>query len=253
MLRRLTCILLLLFLLTGCAAKPQSDDPVKYHQYDLSALGADEAGFMTYRGGRYDTGVDVSTHQGSINWKAVAADGIDFAMIRVGYRGRETGALNIDRHFAANVKGALQNGIKVGVYFYSQATTKAEAEEEAYFVLKQIAPYKISYPVAFDLEMDASPNARANSLTSEQRSLFAAAFCNIVQSAGYTPCVYGSASFLVDGFDLLTIQNYPLWVAHYTDRLGVPYDFAMWQYTASGRVDGINKKADLNICLTPWG
>jgi len=251
MYKRLTALLICLLLLGGCgSAAPDTPPAPVLHPYDsISFALADDR--MTYSGA-YETGIDVSAHQGEIDWEKVAADGIDFAMIRLGYRGRETGLLNLDKYFVKNIKGATANGIKVGVYFYSQAVTRAEAEEEAAFVLKHAGRYDITYPVVYDLEKDAAPDARANGLTADQRTEFALAFCNAVKLGGCTPAVYGSASFLQSGFDLLLIQQYDTWLAHYTDSLSFEYDFTIWQYSKKGRVNGIGTRVDMNICPTPY-
>ena len=157
--------------------------------YDPAAFTVDSrAGSTTSRtAAKAAQGIDVSVYQGEIDWPAVAASGIDFAMIRAGYRGYSQGTLQLDERFQANMEGALAAGLDVGVYFFSQATTVAEAEEEADFVLEAIRSYPIRYPVVFDWEFITSGEARTDGMTGHGITQCAAAFCELVSVAGLHP------------------------------------------------------------------
>ena len=178
-------------------------------------------------------------------------------MIRAGYRGYTVGSLNKDAYFDQNIQGALANGLRVGVYFYSQAVTPAEAEEEARFLLSLIAGYPITYPVVFDWEVPAAEDARTRYVDGATATARARAFCQVVQAAGYIPMTYGSPRKIYNGGLLLDqLQDYPaFWLAHYTPG-STPttfrYRYDMWQYSSTGYVDGIPGNVDLNICLTDW-
>jgi hypothetical protein len=147
----------------------------------------DENGYLTYQGGRYAKGVDVSAHQKEIDWSRVAASGMSFAMIRAGYRGYTLGAITKDEYFDANMSGALANGMDVGVYFFSQALTPAEAEEEARQVLEWIKDYKVTYPIVFDWEEQDKDNSRTRNTDGNTVTACALAFCKVIKEAGYTP------------------------------------------------------------------
>ncbi len=214
-------------------------------------------GFLAYGG---DTpslvGVDVSSHQKEINWSQVAAAGVDFAMIRAGYRGYTAGSINQDAYFRYNMENALANGLDVGVYFFSQAITEAEAEAEARQLLEWIEGYDITCPVVFDWEEVDQSDSRTQGADGETITACARAFCKIIEDAGYLPMTYGSPSKIyAGGLDLAQLQDYPFWLAHYTTDW-VPtsfrYHYHMWQYTSSGSVPGIQGRVDLNLCLTDW-
>ncbi len=160
--------------------------------YDPEAFTTDSQGRIQYEkdGQQAALGIDVSVYQGEIDWQAVAGSGIDFAMIRVGYRGYSQGTLQMDERFQANMEGALEAGLDVGVYFFSQATTVAEAEEEADFVLEAIRSYPVRYPVVFDWEYITTGQARTEGMDGQGITQCAAAFCELVSVAGYTPMVY---------------------------------------------------------------
>lgn len=198
-------------------------------------------------------GIDVSKFQGKIDWGKVAADGVEFAIIRAGYRGYgENGTLAEDDTFDANMKGAADAGIKTGVYFYSQALNEEELMEEAQLVLRKIAPYEISGPVVFDVEK-ASGNGRMNGLSVEERTRLTKLFCETIEEAGYKPMIYHNMEMALLMLDLKQLEEYDKWFAYYKPELYYPYEYSMWQYTDKGRVAGIEGDVDLNISFTPWG
>ncbi len=197
-------------------------------------------------------GIDVSRYQETIDWEKVAADGVKFAFIRLGYRGYSTGKLVLDSQFENNIKGAVKAGVDVGVYFVTQAVSVEEAEEEAAFVVENIAPYRVTYPVVLDIEDAASDAARTNLLTAAERTDYTIAFCEAVKKKGYTPMLYCNIRWFMEKLELPRLTGYDKWFAQYFSRPFFPYEFQVWQYTSSGRVDGINGDVDLNLCFVDY-
>lgn len=197
-------------------------------------------------------GIDVSKHQGEIDWAKVAADGVKFAFIRVGNRGYGSGAIVEDAQFEANIKGAISNGIQVGVYFFSQAINEQEAMEEAKFVLDKIAPYKVQCPIVIDVEKVADSEARMNKISSEQRTANTLVFLQAVEDAGYEAMLYHNMEMGLLMLDLAQFEEYNKWFAYYNKEIYYPYAFDVWQYSDKGRVNGINGDVDLNISFKLW-
>lgn len=224
-------------------------ETIEKHRINCSNFTVSENGVITYTEQgepRALMGIDVSQHQGEIDWEQVASSDVEFAMIRAGIRGYETGALVTDSYFETNMQGALDNGIEVGVYFFTQAVSEEEAVEEARYVLDLIAPYQVSYPVVIDVENPAG-NARANVLTQAERTDVIRTFCDTIAAAGYTPMIYGNTHSLFGMLDIEQIQQYEIWHAFYNNYVYYPYRLKMWQYTASGQVPGISGTVDLNL------
>ena len=193
-------------------------------------------------------GVDVSYHQGSIDWEKVKADGYDFAMIRIGYRGYGTeGTLNLDTSFHENISNAQSAGLDVGVYFFAQAINEEEALEEAEFVLEYLNGYQLQLPVVYDPESILDDEARTDNVTGEQFTKNTEVFCKRIQDAGYDPMIYSNMLWEAYELDLEQLAAYPIWYADYEPLPQTPYDFTMWQYSNSGTVDGIEGATDLNI------
>lgn len=193
-------------------------------------------------------GVDVSYHQGSIDWEKVKADGYDFAMIRIGYRGYGTeGTLNLDTSFHDNIKNAQNAGLDVGVYFFAQAINEEEALEEAEFVLEYLNGYQLQLPVVYDPESILDDEARTDDVTGEQFTKNTEVFCKRIQEAGYDSMIYSNMLWEAYELDLEQLASYPIWYADYEPLPQTPYDFTMWQYSNSGTVDGIEGTTDLNI------
>lgn len=192
-------------------------------------------------------GIDVSEWQHDINWYKVAYDGIDFAIIRLGYRGCTAGKLNLDANYLANIRSALANGIEVGVYFYSQAITPAEAIEEAQMCLANIQGYNVTYPIVFDWEPIGTSDSRTKKMDGTTLTSCAIAFCETIRRAGYTPMVYSNKELALLTLDLNRLSDYPFWFAGYTRYPEFYYNFDFWQYTSGGSVDGINGRVDMNI------
>ena len=197
-------------------------------------------------------GIDVSKFQGDIDWQQVAEDGVEFAFIRVGNRGYGAeGKMVEDSKFEENVEGALQAGIKVGVYFYTQALNEEELLEEANFVLEKIAPYKIECPVVYDVEKVSGANGRMNALSLEERTNLTLLFCQTIENAGYKPIIYHNMEMGALMLDLETLENYDKWFAYYNPDFYYPYDYKIWQYSHTGRVKGIEGDVDMNIAFEP--
>jgi GH25 family lysozyme M1 (1,4-beta-N-acetylmuramidase) len=194
-------------------------------------------------------GVDVSRYQGNIDWSRAAADGVEFAIVRMGYRGYDTGKLMADEFFEANMRGALRAGVRVGVYFFSQAVNEAEAVEEAEMVLAGIAPYDVSFPVVFDIEEISGQNARTDALTTEEVTNIAIAFCERIGQAGCTPMIYANPKWFVSRMDLDRLEPYAKWLAQYYKTPAYPYAFSIWQFSGSGSVDGIEGNVDLDLAF----
>lgn len=198
------------------------------------------------------TGIDVSYHQREIDWEKVAADGIDFVMIRVGYRGYETGNVTIDSSFEQYINGASAAGLDVGVYFYSQALNADEAKEEADAVIKAVSGYKLTYPVVFDWEISGEKTARTADVSVNDVTDAAVTFCDTVAEAGYIPMIYSVKKCALMKMDLTRLAGYHFWFAEYKDEPTYPYDFQMWQYASDGYVDGVNGEVDLNISFVDY-
>lgn len=195
------------------------------------------------------SGIDVSAHQGDINWHKVRADGISFAIIRLGYRGTESGAIQLDERFRQNLLGAQMAGLNIGVYFYSQATTVAEAEEEADFVLSELGATQLVYPVVFDFEPTGSDGARISGMSADEMFAVAKAFCDRIAASGRTAMLYGNYYDLQD-MEYTGLWQYGYWLASYTDLPSADIPFAIWQYSAEGTVSGIDGYVDLDIDLS---
>ena len=226
---------------------------LKENKYDASAYYY-ESGLKHYDDSKYTSvvGIDVSEHNGTIDWEKVRSFGIEFAMIRVGYRGNSNGTLVLDSKFVENITNAKAAGLKVGIYFYSEAVSKEEAIEEAKFVLKNIKGYDVTYPVAFDMEEES--NTRTSNLTAEERTEITDAFCTIIKRNKYTPMVYGNPTWLHNNLNMEYMTNYQTWIAHYAgsfDGVGpsYKYEYTMWQYSSTAKLNGINTRVDMNIML----
>lgn len=224
---------------------------VKFQKYKDSNFYS-ENGLKYYIEGekRSKAGIDVSYAQKEIDWNKVRASGIDFAMIRAGFRGYESGKLNTDDYFDRNMTGAQAAGVETGVYFFSQAVNESEAEEEARYVLELIKRYNVTYPVAFDWEPISGDAARTDGISGEVLNQCALAFCRTIEENGYKPVIYASLNLLREKFEKYSvdiISGYDLWLAEYKNLPEFPYHFKMWQYSDEGIIDGINRHTDINV------
>lgn len=194
--------------------------------------------------GSGDMGIDVSKWNGNIDWAAVSNSGVSYVIIRCGYRGSSQGKLIEDPKFTANIQGATAAGLKVGVYFFTQAVDEVEAVEEASMVLEQIRGYKISYPVFLDVEPSGG---RADSIDRATRTAVCRAFCETIQDAGYTAGVYANKTWLTSKLNAGELSSYKIWLAQYAASPTYTGKYDLWQYKSSGSVSGIKGKVDMNL------
>ena len=221
---------------------------------ELTSTQFSDEGPVRYLGTDYDVlrGIDVSEHQWEIDWRQVAASGIDFACVRLGRRGYTEGGLFVDPWFERNVKGATEAGLKTGVYFFSQAVNVAEAIEEANFVLQHVADYRIDAPVVYDWELVSDEGARTAELSPETRTDCAVAFCETIRRAGYTPCVYFNRAMGYYGYDLTRLTDYMFWFSLPESRFpNFYYASDMWQYSFTEEIPGVSGSADMSLWFIP--
>lgn len=224
--------------------------------YDFTKM-EDKAGLKRYMENGKKTsyvGVDVSKHTGKINFTGVKAAGVDYVMIRLGSRGYSTGQISLDENFKENIEGAIEAGLEVGVYFYSQAVTQEEAIQEANFVVQNLEPYRASvkYPVAFDMEFVSNDKSRVEGLSRDDKTTVTAAFLEGIKAAGYVPMIYGDKEWLIKEIDMTKLQNFDVWLSQEADIPDYPYQYTMWQYSTDGVLNGISGNADLNICFVSY-
>ncbi|MDE5932755.1 MAG: Ig-like domain-containing protein [Lachnospiraceae bacterium] len=190
-------------------------------------------------------GIDVSKWNGSIDWNAVKNSGVSYVIIRCGYRGSSTGALIEDPKFVSNIKGAKAAGLKVGVYFFSQAVNEVEAVEEASMALNLVSGYGLEYPIFLDVE---ASNGRGDKIDVATRTAVCKAFCATIQNSGYTAGVYANTTWFTTKINAGSLTGYKIWLAQYASAptyTATKYD--MWQYTSKGSVSGISGSVDMNI------
>ena len=196
-------------------------------------------------------GIDVSFYNHGINWEAVKAQGIDFAILRAGGRGWESGLIYDDECFVRNLIAARKAGIDVGVYFYSTAITRAEAIQEAQYVIDLLKGTKLEYPIFIDVEQSGDyPRGRSDSLSKAERFDTIQAFCSTVRSAGYEAGIYSAVYFLLENMYQPSVSEYYVWLANYTRNNRLPSysgNYDMWQFTDSGYVNGVRGKLDMNV------
>lgn len=230
-----------------------TEDDIDPSKEDKAVNGAQEEADGTentqlqFDNGSAKLGIDVSKWNQEIDWEAVKDAGIEFAIIRCGYRGASTGALVIDPRYEENIRGAIEAGIPVGVYFFTQARDEVEAVEEASMVIRLIEEYDVDYPVFLDSE-SAGGNGRADGLSKEERTTAHRAFLQTIEAAGYETGVYASRNWLNDEIDMTRLSDYRVWLAEYADAPAYDEYYHMWQYTSKGTVDGISTNVDLNLC-----
>lgn len=227
-------------------------DVIPHNGYSKDNINVDDDGFITYinsDGNPSKKGIDVSQHQGKIDWEKVKEAGIEFAIIRVGFRGYGSGALVLDEQFVANIEGARDNGIDVGVYFFSQAVSEEEILEEVDFTLDAIKDYKISYPVVIDIEKIDDSSARGNNISKEDRTKYTALFCEKIKENGYSPMIYGNTYSLFAMLDMEQLYQYDVWFAFYNNYIYYPYIMKAWQYSDTLKIPGITGNCDLDIWM----
>lgn len=189
-------------------------------------------------------GIDVSKHNGKIDWNAVKSSGVDYVIIRCAYRGSSTGALITDPNFHTNIKGATAAGLKVGIYVFSQAVDEVEAVKEASLAVSLAKGYNLTYPIFIDTE---ASGGRADKIDKATRTAVVNAFCQTVQNAGYKPGIYASKTWYEEKLDMSTLGGYKIWLAQYSAAPTYAGRYDMWQYSCKGTISGINGKVDLNL------
>lgn len=268
--------LLLCLALTGCAASPNTTPPASSPEEDTTQrveiveVGGQtvvvdetlEQSELTQEDFTYDpgtgridckkdgtlAGIDVSSHQGEIDWAAVAGDYIDFAILRIGVRGYSGGRVRADERFEENYAGCVENGIEVGCYFFSQAISVEEAIEEADFLLEILDGRELDLPVVYDWEEISGDTARTDHVDKATVTACALAFCQRIEEAGYDAMIYCNSSVGYLRYDMAQLEEIDFWFAQYESEWpSFVYDFAMWQYSCTGDVAGIKGNVDLNI------
>ncbi len=230
-----------------------TEDDIDVEKEDRAVNGAEEAADgsenteLRFAGDNARLGIDVSKWNKEIDWEKVKDDGIEFAIIRCGYRGASSGALVLDPMYKRNIEGAIEAGIPVGVYFFTQALDEVEAVEEASMVISLIEDYDVDYPVFLDSE-SAGGRGRADALEADERTKIHKAFLETIASAGYETGIYASRNWLNDELDMTEVSEYRTWLAEYADIPVYDKYYHMWQYTSKGSVNGIETRVDLNLC-----
>ncbi len=219
-------------------------DPNPYGALDFQY---DENNYLKLLDGESITGIDISSYQEEIDFEAVKASGVDFVIIRLAYRGYETGRIVFDKYAHENLEAAAAAGLDIGVYFFSQAISPEEAEQEAYFVLSAIDDYDITMPIVFDWESVSDPNARTANMDRETLTKCCKAFLETIDAAGEWPMLYFNRRQASRYIDISALKEYDFWLAAYTDRMDFPYRIKMWQYTNEGSVPGIIGNVDINV------
>ena len=203
-------------------------------------------GYLTCTAGDAMLGVDVSAHQGQVDWSQVAQSGMEFAMIRLGYRGYTSGGIYEDEYALENLSGAKNAGLQIGAYFYSQALTPEEAAEEARLCISILDGRGLDLPLVYDWEY-VSQEARTGNMDRDTLMACVEAFCSTVEEAGYDAMVYFNPALAESLLDLEELLEYPWWLAMYSENMTFPHAVQMWQYTASGTVPGIPGNTDINL------
>ena len=229
--------------------------------YYFTAAGEKVTGEQVIQGAKYSfgsdgaminnsgvMGIDVSKWNGNIDWNAVKNSGVSYAIIRCGYRGSSQGMLVEDPKFTANIKGATEAGLKVGVYFFTQAIDEVEAVYEASFVLDRIKNYNISYPVFLDVE---ASGGRGDKIDKETRTAVCKAFCQTIQNAGYSAGIYANKTWLEKKMNVNELGDYKIWLAQYAAEPTYTGRYDLWQYTSTGKVSGVSGNVDLNLSYLP--
>lgn len=221
--------------------------PPEANPYDESDFQYDGK-YLSCLSGESVLGIDVSYHQGQIDWQKVRDAGVEFVILRIGYRGYESGLINEDVLARENYRGAKAAGLKVGVYFFSQAIYPSEAIAEALYTLHFIKDWELDMPVVYDWEY-VNAEARTAGLDARTITDCTKSFCSIVQKAGYQTMVYFNTYQSKHLLHLPELKEFPFWLALYQDRMVFPYRVDMWQYSCTGQVDGIEGDVDLNLWL----
>ncbi len=224
------------------------------NEYDFSNLVCKDDRMEYYLDGKKVSyiGIDVSKYQDYIDFNKVKKDGIAFVMIRVGLRGYGDGQVALDDYFFDNIKRATDAGLKVGVYFTSQAVNTEEAKEEANLVLESIGDYRIDYPIAFDMRFVKGDTARIEPLSVNDKTNIAKTFLDIVSAKGYNACILGTKEWFIKEIEMSKLTAYDFWLEEEADLPDYPYKFSMWQYKKSGTVDGVSGVVNLNISFVDY-
>ena len=238
---------------TVSGIKPQQEDwslvslpPLEENPYGPEDFAYDENGLLTCINGKAVLGIDVSEFQENIDWEQVKAAGVEFVMIRVGFRGYGNGAILRDSWADVHYAGAKAAGLKVGAYFFSQAITAEEAVEEARFLLRAVGSWELEMPLVFDWEYIGS-NARTAEMDARLLTDCSRAFCRVIRRAGYTPMVYFNLTQASDLLYLEELTDFDWWLARYADTMDFEYRVDMWQYTDNGTIPGVPGEVDVNL------
>ncbi|MCR5590617.1 MAG: glycoside hydrolase family 25 protein [Lachnospiraceae bacterium] len=230
---------------------------ISLNSYKAENFRIDE-GFMAYFNDDGEKishlGCDLSYHNSHVDFDELAASGCEFVMLRCGYRGYSEGGIMKDEKFNEYASEAQRVGLKIGVYFFTQALTPEEAEEEAEYTLSLIEDYDISYPVAFDTEYIDDDNARTNKteMTDELRSQICTAFCEKIRENGYYPMIYASENWFRRYLKVESLHQYDFWAPQYLEENDFLYDFTIWQYTDCGSIPGVRGEVDLDISMVDY-
>ena len=246
-----TALIMMLALMFSLSVnKPDIPDPVPPtlppSPFLPSDFSYDEDGYLICSTGRAVLGIDVSEHQDNIDWELVKASGVEFVMIRIGWRGQTQGKLTEDTMAQINYAGAKAAGLKVGAYFFSQAITEQEAIAEAEYVLHRVRDWEVDMPLVFDWEY-VGEDARTSNMDAGLLTDCSIAFCETIALAGYEPMIYFNVYQSEYLLYLKELTQYPFWLAMYSDEMDYPYAVDMWQYSCTGRVAGIETDVDLNL------
>lgn len=222
--------------------------PPERNPYDRYDFQYDRHNYLRLQNVTSYAGVDVSAYQGKIDWQKVKASGIDFAIIRLGYRGYESGKLVEDKYARENLKNAKAAGLRVGAYFFSQALTLAETEGEMSFMLEILGDTELDMPIVLDWEIPAS-NARTANMDGQTLTEIQKYFCLSMEQKGYQPMIYFNWHQSEHYYTLSELEDYPFWLALYQDRMTYPWRVEMWQWTSTGKVPGIDADVDINVYM----
>ncbi len=230
-------------------------EDIPLYTYDFTNLKITGGRMAYYLDGEENSylGVELSKNSGQVDFEALKSSGVDFVMIRLGSRGYESGLISLDESFVANITGAQAAGLEVGVYFYSQAVNVTEAVEEAEFVVNNLIPYKINYPVAFVMEYIANDDARIDSLDEDKKTQIAEAFLSYVDKEGYRPILYGNTDWLLGELipDTL-LTDYDVWLNDQSPVPDYPYQFRMWKYASGQKVTGVENDTSYIISFVDY-